>query len=82
MGLPADLPRDDIAAACAEVAAGDPAQVWLDKLWAAGIPAAPVRPLGVPDEQPPLPPWTFDGERGTRPGPPPELNADVERLWQ
>jgi formyl-CoA transferase len=82
MGLPADLARDDIAAACAEVAAGDPAQVWLDKLWAAGIPAAPVRPLGVPDEQPPLPPWTFDGERAARPGPPPELNADQQRLWQ
>ncbi len=82
LSLPADLPRDEVAAACARVAATDTGQAWLDKLWAAGIPAAPVRPLGVPDEAPPLPPWTFDGERADRPGPPPELDADRERLWQ
>jgi hypothetical protein len=82
MGLPADLPREQVAAACAEVAAGGPGQAWLEKLWAAGVPAAPVRPLGVPDEPPPQPPWMFDGERAPRPGPPPELDADRERLWQ
>jgi hypothetical protein len=82
LGLPYDLPREQIADACAKVAATDNGRAWLDKLWAAGIPAAPVRQLGVPDEAPPLPPWTFDGERAPRPGPPPELDADRERLWE
>lgn len=81
LGLPPDLPREEVAEACARVAATGPGQAWLDKLWAAGIPAAPVRPLGSPDEAPPQPPWTFDGERAPRPGPPPELDADRERRW-
>jgi crotonobetainyl-CoA:carnitine CoA-transferase CaiB-like acyl-CoA transferase len=81
MGLPADLPRDEIGDACARVVAGDVAQAWLDRLWAAGIPAALVRPLERPDEQLPLPPWTFDGERPQRAGPPPELGADDARGW-
>ena len=81
MGLPADLPPEEIAAACAAVAARDGAQSWLTTLWAAGIPAAPVNGLGTPDEQPPAPPWTFDGRRPPRPGPPPELDADHERGW-
>ena len=81
LGLPFDLPREQVADACAKVAATDTGRAWLDKLWAAGIPAAPVRQLGVPDEAPPQPPWAFDGERAPRPGPPPELDADRERLW-
>ena len=82
LGLPFDLPREQVADACVKVAATDTARAWLDKLWAAGIPAAPVRQLGAPDEAPPLPPWAFDGERAPRPGPPPELDADRERLWE
>jgi crotonobetainyl-CoA:carnitine CoA-transferase CaiB-like acyl-CoA transferase len=81
LGLPSDLPREQIADACAKVAATDTGRAWLDKLWGAGIPAAPVRRLGGDDEGPPQPPWAFDGERVPRPGPPPELDADRERLW-
>jgi crotonobetainyl-CoA:carnitine CoA-transferase CaiB-like acyl-CoA transferase len=81
LGLPPGLPKEEVADACAKVATSDTARAWLDKLWAAGIPAAPVRQLGSPDDVPPQPPWTFDGERAPRPGPPPELDADRERPW-
>jgi crotonobetainyl-CoA:carnitine CoA-transferase CaiB-like acyl-CoA transferase len=81
LGLPKDLPRDQVAEAAAGIAATGTARHWLDQLWAAGIPAAPVRPLGGADDGPPLPPWTFDGVRSDPPGPPPELGADGERAW-
>jgi formyl-CoA transferase len=81
LGMAADLPREQVADAAAAIAATEPARHWLGKLWAAGIPAAPVRPLGGADDGPPLPPWTFDGVRSEPPGPPPELGADDERGW-
>ena len=71
-------PRDQIADAAARATAGEPASVWLERLWAAGIPAAPVRPLG--DDVPP-PPWTIDGVPSQPAGPPPALGAHNGQGW-
>ncbi len=71
-------PKSDIAEAAASAAAREPAAAWLQRLWAAGIPAAPVRPLG-PDVPPP--PWTIDGVPVQPAGPPPELGANNGEGW-
>ncbi len=77
-GLPADIVRSDIAAAVGAAAATETASVWLERLWAAGIPAAPVRP---PGEGVPRPPWSFDGVRTEPAGPPPALGANNGEGW-
>ena len=77
--LPADLPRPEIQEATAKVAITDTASNWLTRLWAAGIPAAPVRP---PGNDLPRPPWSFDGERGVPAGPPPALGAHNGQGWE
>jgi formyl-CoA transferase len=76
--LPADKPRSDVAGALAAAAANEPAAVWLDRLWTAGIPAAPVRP---PGDEVPRPPWSFDGVRAEPAGPPPALGANDGEGW-
>jgi crotonobetainyl-CoA:carnitine CoA-transferase CaiB-like acyl-CoA transferase len=76
--LPADKARSDVATALEAAAAKEPAAVWLDRLWAAGIPAAPVRP---PGEEVPRPPWSFDGVRAEPAGPPPALGANDGEGW-
>ncbi len=72
------MPREEIAEAAARVAAGEPAAAWLKRLWAAGIPAAPVRPL---DDGIPPPPWTIDGVPPQPIGPPPPLDAHHGEGW-
>ena len=71
-------PREEIAAAAARATASEPASVWLERLWAAGIPAAPVRPL---DNDVPPPPWVIDGEPSLPAGPPPALGANNGEGW-
>ena len=71
-------PREEIADAAARATAGEPASAWLERLWAAGIPAAPVRPL---DNDVPPPPWTIDGEPMLPAGPPPALGAHNGEGW-
>lgn len=71
-------PRTDIAEAAARATAGEPASVWLQRLWASGIPAAPVRAL---DSDVPAPPWTIDGEPLLPAGPPPALGANNGEGW-
>jgi crotonobetainyl-CoA:carnitine CoA-transferase CaiB-like acyl-CoA transferase len=78
LGLDPATPRADIAGAAARAVAGEPSAVWLERLWAAGIPAAPVRPLG--DGVPP-PPWTIDGESLQAAGFPPALGANNGEGW-
>lgn len=76
--LPADMPRESIAAAVAQAAAAASAASWLERLWAEGIPAAPVRP---PGGEVPRPPWSFDGVRTEPAGPPPVLGAHNGQGW-
>ncbi len=76
--LDPDTPRADIAVAAARAAATETAGAWLTKLWAAGIPAAPVRPL---DGEIPPPPWTIDGVAPQPIGPPPPLDAHRGEGW-
>jgi formyl-CoA transferase len=76
--LDPSTPRDEIADAAARVAAAEPADAWLKRLWAAGIPAAPVRPL---DPGVPPPPWTIDGVPPQPIGPPPALDANKGEGW-
>jgi crotonobetainyl-CoA:carnitine CoA-transferase CaiB-like acyl-CoA transferase len=71
-------PRTEIAEAAARATAGEPAAVWLERLWAAGIPAAEVRPL---DNDVPPPPWVIDGEPLLPAGPPPALGANNGEGW-
>ncbi len=77
-GLPPETARSDIAAAAQAAADGETAAGWLERLWAAGIPAAPVRP---PAAELPRPPWSFDGVRAPSPGPPPALGAANGEGW-
>jgi hypothetical protein len=73
------MPRDHIAEAAARATSGEPASVWLERLWAAGIPAAPVRAL---DDGVPPPPWVLDGEPLLPAGPPPGLGAHNGEGWR
>ncbi len=77
--LDPDIPRAEIADAAARAVAGEPSAVWLERLWAAGIPAAPVRPL---DSEVPPPPWTIDGVPLQAAGPPPPLGANNGEGWR
>lgn len=77
-GLASNTPRAEIAAAAEAAAVEAPASSWLDRLWAAGIPAAPLRPLS---SELPRPPWSFDGARLDPAGAPPALGADNGRGW-
>jgi crotonobetainyl-CoA:carnitine CoA-transferase CaiB-like acyl-CoA transferase len=78
-GLPTDLPRGDVAAAVHRVAVCETAATWLDRLWTAGVPAAPVRP---PSDTLPTPPWSFDGERAAPASGPPALGAHNGQGWR
>jgi crotonobetainyl-CoA:carnitine CoA-transferase CaiB-like acyl-CoA transferase len=77
-GLAPDLLRADIGAAVAKIAGTEAASLWLERLWAAGVPAAPVRP---PGNDVPRPPWSFDGVRTEPAGPPPALGAHDGEGW-
>lgn len=76
--LDPQTPRTEVAEAAARATAGEPSAVWLKRLWAAGIPAAPVRPL---DTDVPPPPWTIDGVPPQPVGPPPALDANRGEGW-
>jgi crotonobetainyl-CoA:carnitine CoA-transferase CaiB-like acyl-CoA transferase len=78
LGIADDVPREGIAVAAQAAAATEPASVWLERLWAAGVPAAPVR---APSLDRPRPPWTFDGELPEPAGPPPALGAHDGEGW-
>jgi CoA:oxalate CoA-transferase len=78
LGIGSEVVREDIAAAAQAAAATEPAAVWLSRLWAAGVPAAPVR---SPSVELPRPPWQFDGEYLEPAGPPPALGAHDGAGW-
>jgi crotonobetainyl-CoA:carnitine CoA-transferase CaiB-like acyl-CoA transferase len=78
LGIPDDVPRDEIAANAQAAAETQPAAVWLRRLWDAGIPAAPVR---SPSDDLARPPWTFDGDVPKPAGPPPALGANNGEGW-
>lgn len=78
LGIGEDVPREEIASVAQAAAATQPASVWLGRLWAAGVPAAPVRP---PSNALPRPPWTFNGEIPEPAGPPPGLGAHTGEGW-
>ncbi len=79
LGLPEDTPREDVADTIAGLAAHQPAMHWLERLWAAGIPAAPLRPLGT---DVPRPPWRLDGVALEAAGNPPALGAHEGQGWR
>ncbi len=79
LGLPPDTPRDAIAAAAARLVAGEPSASWLERLWSAGIPAAPLRPVS---DEVASPPWTLDGAPLQRAGDPPSLGAHDGEGWR
>lgn len=78
LGLPQDTASDTVATAAAEIVAGAPSLDWLKRLWSAGIPAAPLRPLS---EDVPNPPWRIDGRQLLPAGDPPALGAHNRQGW-